>query len=106
MPITPVVRPIAPSTAVITIIKGISYLTVVLPTLTGIIQAVIPRIISTLRILLPKILPIAIPVFPLNAALILTAASGALVPIATIVRPIISTMMLAKKPTASEILVP
>ena len=41
-----------------------------------------------LRVLLPTILPIVISAFPLIAAVILTAASGAEVPIATIVKPI------------------
>ena len=42
------------------------------------------------RILLPKTLPMVISALPFIAAEILTAASGMLVPIATIVRPITS----------------
>ena len=50
----------------------------------------IPTTISKLNILEPTTFPIAIPFCPLSAAVILTAASGALVPKATIVRPIIN----------------
>ena len=57
---------------------------------TLVITAVIPRIIRILRMLLPTILPIVIPALLLSAAVMLTAASGILVPIATIVSPITS----------------
>ena len=70
------------------IINGISILTVSLFTLRTVITEVIPRISRIFMILLPSTFPMDIPLFPLNAALILTAASGALVPIATMVRPI------------------
>ena len=59
-------------------------------TASGVINAERPRIIRILRILLPTILPIVISALPPRAAVILTAASGALVPIATIVSPITS----------------
>ena len=49
----------------------------------------IPRIKSELQIFDPTALPIDISALPFNAAVILTAASGAEVPNATMVRPII-----------------
>ena len=52
--------------------------------------AVIPRIINIFKILLPTIFPIVIPALLSNAAVMLTAASGKLVPMATIVSPITS----------------
>ena len=61
-----------------------------LPTASGVITAVRPRITSTFKILLPRTFPTAISALPLTAAEILIAASGELVPIATIVRPITS----------------
>ena len=48
----------------------------------------IPRIIKIFKILLPTTFPTVMPALPFKAAVILTAASGALVPMATIVRPI------------------
>ena len=42
------------------------------------------------KVLLPTIFPIVISAFPLAAAVRLTAASGAEVPMATIVKPITS----------------
>ena len=51
---------------------------------------VIPRIIRMFKILLPTTFPMVIPALLFNVAVILTAASGILVPIATIVRPITS----------------
>ena len=59
----------------------------------GTIEAARPKMTRMLRILLPTILPMVISALPLTAAAILTAASGALVPIATIVRPITSCGM-------------
>ena len=61
---------------------------VVFWTLIGIIIADKPTATSKLKIFEPIIFPIAISLDPFNAALILTAASGALVPNATIVSPI------------------
>lgn len=43
--------------------------------------------IRIFKILLPTMFPIVIPAFPFNAELILTAASGILVPMATMVSP-------------------
>ena len=71
--------------------NGISFLTVELPTPIGMIAAAVPRIRNIFRILLPRTLPIEISALPEIAPVILTAASGALVPIATIVRPMISS---------------
>lgn len=68
--------------------KGISYLNVLFLTGTAVKSAAIPRIRKTLSILLPITLPTAIPALFWNAEFILIAASGALVPKATIVRPI------------------
>ena len=48
---------------------------------------VTPKMIKIFKILLPTTFPTAIFAVPFNAAVILTAASGALVPIATMVRP-------------------
>ena len=53
----------------------------------AIITAESPKITKIFIMLLPTTFPIEIPAFPLSAAVILTAASGALVPIATMVRP-------------------
>ncbi len=71
-------------------VNGISTQTVDFATATGTITEVIPRIINMFKILLPKTFPTVISALPFNAAVILTAVSGALVPIATIVRPITS----------------
>ena len=54
----------------------------------GCIAEVIPRTIKILKILLPKILPIAISAWPRLAAIIDETISGRLVPIATMVIPI------------------
>ena len=51
---------------------------------------VIPMMIKILNMLLPTTLLIAMSAFLLRAAVILTAASGALVPNATIVKPMTS----------------
>ena len=50
-------------------------------------QYITPKIIKIFKILLPTTFPTAISAVPFNAAVILTAASGALVPMATMVRP-------------------
>ena len=54
----------------------------------GCIIDVMPRTIRILKILLPKILPIAISPCPLLAAIMEETISGRLVPIATTVIPI------------------
>ena len=51
---------------------------------------VIPRIIRMFKILLPTTFPMEIPALCRKAAVILTAASGALVPMATMVSPMTS----------------
>ena len=61
-----------------------------LETGTRIISAVSPKIIRMFKILLPRMFPMVMPALSFNAAVMLTAASGALVPIATIVSPITS----------------
>ena len=53
-------------------------------------SAVMPRMIPTFKMLLPTTFPIVIAAFDYKAAVIETKASGRLVPIATIVSPIIS----------------
>ena len=58
-------------------------------TVSGQNSAHIPHTTIRLKILEPTALPTATPVLPDNAALMLTAHSGRLVPIATIVSPII-----------------
>ena len=92
IPILPL-SPVTKRSTVITIIKGISYLIVDFATARGTITEDIPRIISILSMLLPTILPMVISALPFRAAEMLTAASGELVPIATIVRPITSCGM-------------
>ena len=57
----------------------------------GDIIAVIPRIRNTLDILDPRTFPIDISVLPPSAARTDTMSSGTLVPMATIVRPIIAS---------------
>ena len=84
------VIPKASSSTEIPIMKGISILTVDFATLIATIDAVSPRITSTFIILLPTTFPMVISALPFIAEEMLTAASGALVPIATIVRPMIS----------------
>ena len=69
--------------------RGISFLMVALSTFKGKIQAVIPIIKEILIKFEPTIFPTEILSLPLIAAEILTAASGALVPKATIVKPMI-----------------
>ena len=56
----------------------------------GLIKAVIPKIKNTLEILLPTILLKTMSLLPVKAALTLTTISGKLVPMATIVKPIMS----------------
>ena len=85
--------PCTKSSTVIAIINGISTRTVERATASGVIAAAIPRITRIFKILLPTILPIVISALPFIAAAMLTAASGALVPIATIVRPTTSCGM-------------
>ena len=78
------------SKSVAKIVTGISNLIVSLSTVKGKTTAERPRIINTFKMLLPTIFPIVMSALPFIAAVILTAASGALVPIATIVKPTIS----------------
>ena len=54
----------------------------------GLIKALSPTTIKRFTIFEPTTLPMAIALFPLSAADILTASYGALVPKATMVRPI------------------
>ena len=70
--------------------KGISRRIVLCSTAIGVIAAESPRMIRMFIILLPTIFPMVMSAFPFNAAEMLTAASGALVPMATMVKPIIS----------------
>ena len=67
---------------------GSSFLTVFLLTVIGQIRAPTPISSSILMILLPMTLPSSMSVEPEARELIETASSGALVPNATIVRPI------------------
>ena len=60
-----------------------------------------PKIIRIFRILLPTMFPMVISAFPLTAAVMLTAASGALVPMATMVSPMTSCDM-PSRPAISE----
>src|SRR5699024_7417349 len=67
--------------------KGISFLIVCLSTFNGYKNAATPTISDVFNILLLTILPMDISELLLIAAIILTVASGALVPKATIVKP-------------------
>ena len=62
-------------------------------TTSGAISALIPRMNSTLKMLLPTTLPMAMSVLPSSTAPTLTATSGALVPNATMVSPTASGLM-------------
>ena len=62
---------------------------------TFVMSAVTPRIIRIFSILLPTILPTAIPALPFIPAVMLTAASGALVPMAATVSPMITDGILS-----------
>lgn len=57
-------------------------------TVKGLMAAEVPKMKVMLKMLLPTTFPIATSLFPSNAAIKLTDASGALVPNATIVKPI------------------
>lgn len=74
--------------SVINIINGISKRVVFFCTVNVDINAVIPRIRNMFAIFEPTTLPIAIAFEPANADDTLIAASGALVPMATTVKPI------------------
>ena len=77
--------------------KGNSFAKMDVFTPIGLIKAQIPTTASKLNKFEPTTLPSAISFWPLNAAVILTAASGALVPKATIVSPIIKLGILKKR---------
>ena len=66
---------------------GISWRMICVSTSSGVINAEMPRISSTLAMLLPTTLPIARSGVPASAEPTDTAISGALVPKATTVRP-------------------
>ena len=72
---------------VIIIENGNSLLIVLFLMRIGTIMLANPKIIATFKILDPMTFPMVIPALPLRAAVILTAASGKLVPIATMVKP-------------------
>ncbi len=86
-------RPMLPSSAITTrsaeapIMIGISWRMICSSTSSGVISAEMPRISSTLAMLLPTTLPIARSGLPASAEPTDTAISGALVPKATTVRP-------------------
>ena len=64
---------------------------------TGAMMAVNPMMAKALKILLPTTLPIAISVLPSMADIRLTTNSGALVPAATMVKPITNEEMLKRR---------
>ena len=72
---------------------GTSWRTIWALTTNGVIRAESPRMNSTLTMLLPITLPIAMSVRPSSAAPTETAISGALVPNATMVSPTTSGEM-------------
>ena len=74
----------------IRIFTGISRFKISLFVLKPEINAQIPTTTSPLKMLEPITLLTAISLLPASAALMLTEASGALVPMATIVRPIMT----------------
>ena len=83
--------PTAEKTEIDTIIEsGKSLLRIALSIGIGFIKAQIPRTAKRLKIFEPVTLLSAISLEPLIAAEVLTASSGALVPIATMVNPIIT----------------
>ena len=82
------VMPSGSSMSEIAIMKGMSIFTASRSTRIGATSAVRPNITKMFMILLPTMLPMVMSAFPEMAALMLTAASGALVPIATTVSPI------------------
>ena len=72
------------------IMKGASTFWVDLPMGTEMMAADRPRMTSTFRMLEPTMLPTVMSALPADAAVMETAASGALVPMATMVRPMMS----------------
>ncbi len=60
------------------------------PLKNGVMIALVPTTTKVLKILEPTIFEIAISLLPIKPAVILTLASGKLVPSATIVKPIIT----------------
>ena len=81
-------NPSSNKTIVETTTTGISIYAVDFFTTSGAIAEDNPKMIRIFKMLLPTMLPMVISALPFKQAEILTAASGALVPIATIVKPI------------------
>ena len=88
--------------AVMAIMKGVSTRMVDFATAMGTMTDAAPRMIRIFRMLEPTMLPMVMSALPFRAALMDTAASGALVPMATMVRPMTSWGMrsLAAMPDA------
>jgi len=86
-PTLPSFKPTIAKITVIASMNGISTISVDFWIATFVIKPVKPRITNTFKMLLPNTLPTAISAAPFIAPVIETAASGADVPIATIVRP-------------------
>ncbi len=78
-----------PNTTVAIIVKNTSLLSSFFLTLIGAKSAEAPRISRIFAILLPSTFPIVIPVAPLRLELTFTTSSGAEVPKATMVSPMI-----------------
>ena len=77
--------------------NGTSILILFLEHATGYINAVIPMIANELNMLLPTTFPMAMSAFPSMEDITLTTNSGALVPNATIVKPITREDMLKRR---------
>ena len=74
------------------ILRGMSFLRLLLVIVSGAIKAVTPRIIAVLKMFEPTMLPIAISAFPWMADMKLTTISGAEVPMPTIVTPMMNSL--------------
>ena len=74
------------------ILRGISFLRLLFVITSGVINAVIPRIIIVLKILEPTMFPIAMSAFPWKDDMKLTTISGVDVPMPTIVRPMMNSL--------------
>ena len=86
-------NPSASSSRLAPIMIGTSWRISWMLTTSGAISALMPRMNSTLKMLLPTTLPMAMSVLPSSTAPTLTATSGALVPKATMVSPTTSGLM-------------
>ena len=73
-------------------LRGMSFLRLLLVMVRGAIKAVIPRIIMVLKMLEPTMFPMAMSALPWNDERKLTTISGVEVPMPTIVSPITNSL--------------